>query len=87
MYYRHVDDVIVDVPTRELETLKTALETESGLGFTTELSISNKLPFLDLMVINQDDDFSTDVYVKPTNLGRCMNGNGDCTDSYKRGVI
>ena len=88
MYYRYVDDVILDVPNNDqLETLKMALETESGLGFTAEPSVSNKLPFLDLMVINQGDDFSTDVYVKPTNLGRCMNGSGDCTDSYKRDVI
>ena len=39
------------------------------------------------MVHANDDDFETDVYVKPTNLGRCMNAEGDCTDSYKQGVI
>ena len=88
MYFRYVDDVFVDVTDiHHLETLKAALVTESGLGFTTELNVNNRLPFLDVMVSGQGGDFATDVYVKPTNLGRCMNGDGDCTDSYKRGVV
>ena len=88
MYFRYVDDVFVDVADiHHLETLKAALVTESGLGFTTELNVNNRLPFLDVMVSGQGGDFATDVFVKPTNLGRCMNGDGDCTDSYKRGVV
>ena len=88
MYYRYVDDIFLDVQSVDhLHSLKELLELESGLGFTTELNVNNRLPFLDLMVNASDDDFVSDVYVKPTNLGRCMNAEGDCTDSYKQGVI
>ena len=88
MYFRYVDDIFVDVRDgRHLETLREMLENESGLAFTTELNVNNRLPFLDLTVSANDGTFETDVYVKPTNLGRCMNANGDCTDTYKRGVI
>ena len=62
------------------------LEIESGLQFTTELNVNNRLPFLDLMVHAKDDKFETDVYVKPTNQGRCMNASGDCTDSCRHCV-
>ena len=39
------------------------------------------------MIDASSGQFVTDVYRKPTDLGRCMNGEGDCTDSYKTGVI
>lgn len=88
MYYRYVDDIFVDVCGLDhLHDLAAMLEAESGLGFTTELNVNHKLPFLDLMVHAKESHFETDVYVKPTNLGRCMNAEGDCTDSYKHGVI
>ena len=88
MYYRYVDDIFLDVQhVHQLHDLKERLSVESGLGFTVELNVNRKLPFLDLMVHARNDSFETDVYVKPTNLGRCMNADGDCTDSYKQGVI
>ena len=88
MYFRYIDDIFVDVrDVDHLETLRGMLEAESGLVFTTELNVSNKLPFLDLLIHAKDDSFETQVHVKATNLGRCMNAKGDCTDSYKRGVI
>ena len=88
MYYRYVDDIFVDVASvDDLEKLKRSLTNESCLNFTAELNVGNKLPFLDLMIDSNHEQFDTDVYVKPTNLGRCMNAAGDCNDAYKRGVI
>ena len=88
MYFRYVDDIFVDVNSiDDLCALKEMIEIESGLQFTTELNVNNRLPFLDLMVHAKDDKFETDVYVKPTNQGRCMNASGDCTDSYRHCVI
>ena len=88
MYFRYADDVFFDViDIHHLDTLKAALENESGLAFTTEVNMKNKLPFLGVMVNCQGVDFVTDMYVKSTNLGCCMNGYGGCTDSYKSGVV
>ena len=38
------------------------------------------------MVKQVDNSFQTTVYVKPTNVGRCLNARGECPDSYKRSV-
>lgn len=58
----------------------------SGLNanFHVERRVNSKLPALDTMV---DGQFVTDVYTKPTNLGRCMNGDGDFSDVYRSGTI
>ena len=88
MYYRYVDDIFVDVQSEEhLNVLRGKLKENSSLNFSIETSVDEKLPFLDLLVHYGSGDFVTDVYRKPTDLGRCMNGNGDCSDSYKLGVI
>ena len=39
------------------------------------------------MIKQQQDDFDTEVYVKPTNVGKCLNAQGECPDTYKRSVI
>ena len=88
MYYRYVDDIFVDVTSvDDLNVLQRRLAQESCLNFTTELNVGNKLPFLDLLIDSNGNQFHTDVYVKPTNQGRCMNASGDCNDAYRRGVI
>ena len=88
MYYRYVDDIFVDFDSHDkLEALRGKLTDESVLNFTVDFSVSQKLPFLDLMIDASSGEFITDVFRKPTDLGRCMNGEGDCTDSYKTGVI
>jgi len=88
MYYRYVDDIFVDVENDEkLDMLRVKLIQESVLNFTVDLSMTQKLPFLDLMIDASSGEFVTDVFRKPTDVGRCMNGEGDCTDSYKSGVM
>ena len=66
-----VAKMVVLLVSKSLVSLKGMLELESGLDFTTELNVNNRLPFLDLLVNATDGDFETSVYVKPTNLGRC----------------
>ena len=88
MYYRYVDDIFVDAENADkLDLLRMKLEQESVLNFTVDHSVGQKLPFLDVMIDCSSGDFITDVYRKPTDLGRCMNGEGDVTDSYKSGVV
>ena len=59
----------------------------SVLKFTHELNINNKLPFLDLLIDNNNDNFNTKVYHKPTNSGQCLNGNSQCPEKYMNSVI
>lgn len=51
------------------------------------MSNNNRLPFLDVMVDATLGNLITDVYRKPTDAGKCMNGDGECSKDYKKGVI
>ena len=59
----------------------------SGLNFTFESGLDNKLPFLNVLVEKQDHRFKTIVYRKPTDVGACMNAEGDAPTQYKSSVI
>ena len=51
------------------------------------MNIQNKLPFLDVLVEHKEEQYHTTVYKKPTNAGLCLNGNSQCTETYKMSVI
>lgn len=88
IYCRYIDDIFVCIrDTAALEDLKTRMQEYSGLRFTVELNERGKLPFLDVNVDATSDVFSLDVYRKPTNNGRCLNGDSECPQRYKISVI
>ena len=88
IYCRYVDDIFVEVKDEaQLQTLKTSMEKESCLRFTTELSVENRIPFLDIDISQEDGTLKTKVYRKPTNAGHCMNGQSECPTRYKASVI
>ncbi|XP_076051515.1 uncharacterized protein LOC143031487 [Oratosquilla oratoria] len=59
----------------------------SQLTFTTEDSVDGALPFLDLLVKQNEHAFNTTVYTKPTNPGHCLNGSSECPQRYKDSTI
>ena len=88
IYCRYVDDVFVDA--RDVDHLKQIIEVmqqNSVLRFTYELSVNNKIPFLDVLVHNNEGCFATTVHRKATDAGRCLNARSECPDRYKRSVI
>ena len=88
IYARYVDDNFVQVKDmNELEKLKQLFEENSVLNFTYELNIDNKLPFLDVHIDANEEQFKTKVYRKPTSQGNCLNGKSECTEKYKISVI
>ena len=88
IYCRYIDDIFVDITDeRHLTELKTSLETNSVLNFTSELSTNNKIPFLDVSVNSTTGKFLTSVYRKPTDNGKCLNGISECPDTYKQSVV
>ena len=89
IYARYVDDVFLLVENKEhLVTLKTIFESRSILKFTYEMNCDNRLPFLDILVDNNNQNkFGTKVYRKSTNTGRCLNAHSECVDRYKNSVI
>ena len=88
LYCRYIDDILVDIKDLDnLNHLKMKLEETSGLSFTTELSSDSKISFLDVSIDASIDKYTTTVYRKPTDAGRCLNGISICPESYKVSVV
>ncbi|KAF0313069.1 hypothetical protein FJT64_016313 [Amphibalanus amphitrite] len=88
LYCRYVDDILVEVSDMSsLQRLKARLEEVSGLSFTVEESVANKISFLDVSIDAASGNFTTSVYRKPTDNERCLNGGSECPQRYKDGVV
>ena len=87
-YCRYVDAIYVVVRDEEqLLCLKHRMEQRSVLKFTYELNVERTIPFLDVLVENQDGNYVTKVYRKPTDKGQCLNARSECPSQYKTSVI
>ena len=88
IYVRYIDDIFMQInDIDELLNIKEIFQQNSVLNFTYELHNNNKLPFLDISVTLDHDNFITSVYHKPTDFGKCLNANSECPDKYKRSVV
>ena len=88
IYGRYVDDIFLQIANeQQLIQLKDEFESKSVLKFTYELSVHNKLPFLDVLVNTNNNEFHTTVYRKETNMGFCLNAKSECINKYKQSVI
>ena len=57
------------------------------MTFTIEDSIENIINFLDVSIDARDTNFTTSVYRKETNDGRCLNGKSECPACYTDSVF
>ena len=88
IYCRYIDDILVEVTDpAALEQLKLRLEEVSGLRFTFEHSIADQISFLDVSIDAATGHFSTTVFRKPTDDGRCLHGRSQCPQRYKNSVV
>ncbi|XP_076068392.1 uncharacterized protein LOC143040838 [Oratosquilla oratoria] len=68
IYCRYIDDIFIKTTGNEyIVLLKKCLQDASGLTFMIENSIGGTIPFLDILVKQQQGKFCIDTYVKPTN--------------------
>jgi hypothetical protein len=74
-YRRFVDDAFACVKTDSLsESLSKMNKYHTSIQFTVEVEKEGKLPFLDLLLIREDNDtIRKKVYRKPTNTSRYLN--------------
>ncbi|XP_064095659.1 uncharacterized protein LOC135207763 [Macrobrachium nipponense] len=87
MYVPYIDDTFVCADSQEdIEDLRCAFHAHNCLKFMIEQSQDCRLPFLDVLV-EQEDSFSTKVNKKPTNLGMCTNGMSECPEKYNHSTI
>ncbi|XP_076039315.1 uncharacterized protein LOC143024400 [Oratosquilla oratoria] len=87
LYARYIDDIFITSSTDEdANSLMTALQNNSFLTFTCERSNQRRLPFSDLEITKDENDFRTKVYTKATNIRRCLIARGEFTAAYKLSV-
>ena len=90
MYYkRYVDDIFVLFRSpHHLEKFNEYLNTNhANIKFTSEKEINGSLPFLDVLVSQNKNVFTTTVYHKPTFSEVYSNFNSFIADKYKHGLI
>ena len=88
LYCRYVDDIFLDIRDQDhLHKLKEEFENCSALKFTIELSVQNRIPFLDVDIDGNGVQFKTKVFKKATDAGNCLNAASECPESYKLSVI
>ena len=87
LYCRYIDDIFTICDGGTLRKLQSEMMEISGMNFTIEESVNNKLPFLNVLVDTSGNQVKTTVYRKPTDVGRCLNAVSECPDRYKISVI
>lgn len=88
IYARYVDDIFINTGSEEdIRHIIEAFKRHSSLSFTHEMEHEERLPFLDVLVHRSALSFQTEVYVKSTNLGFCLNAASECPQKYRRSVI
>lgn len=88
-YYRYVDDIIMATKTTHInEVVQVFNNFNNNLKFTVELENNSKIPFLDTMIIiNENRSLIFDLYRKPTWSGRYLNYHSSLPHAYKINTI
>ncbi|XP_044749771.1 uncharacterized protein LOC123310370 [Coccinella septempunctata] len=84
----YVDDTVLIVHKDDIQkTMDLFNSIHAKIQFTMELEENNSLPFLDLLLIREDNKVVTDLYMKPTSSGRVLNFHSTCPMSHKVSII
>ena len=88
-YKRYVDDIFVLFwSPHHLGKFNEYLNTKhANIKFTGEKEVNGSLPFLDVLILQNMEGFTTTVYYKPTLNGVYSNFNSFIADEYKYGLI
>lgn len=89
LWRRYVDDCFVIVRNDQIDPLLSFINSiNDNIKFTCELEQNSKLPFLDLLIMrNNDGSLNFTVYRKPTNSGKYLDFCSYSHHSHKMSVI
>lgn len=72
--YIYVDDTITCVPTDKIDYITNKFNSINPyLQFTYETEINHCIPFLDLLIVNENNKVVLDLYKKPSSSNRILN--------------
>lgn len=87
-FYRYVDDIVSCIPEDRIESTLTLLNSfHPRLQFTTELENNDRLSFLDVLIIRDNNVLHTNWYRKPTWSGRILNYRSHHSESQKIAMV
>lgn len=85
VFYRYVDDIFMIVPKTEIHTVLGVFNGyHPHLKFTHEIEKQSSIPFLDIIIIRENNVLTTNWYRKPTFSGRYMNFFSNHPLNYKK---
>ena len=85
LYERYMDDVICVVNKSEVnDRLSMINNLHPCLKFTHELENNGQIPFLDMLICNQNGKLSSKWYRKPTDTGLTLNFHALAPLKYKK---
>ena len=88
LYERYIGDILCIVKKSEIDKrLATIQGLHHCLSFTHELESNGKLPFLDMMINNENGKLSSSWYRKPTATDLTLNFHALAPLKYKRSVV
>ena len=89
IYLRYIDDILILANNiNEINILQDPFQKNSVLNFTHELNKSNKISFLDVLIdTNNNNNFTTSTYKKPSNNPCTLNFKSKCSFRYKKAII
>ena len=88
LYSRYMDDIICIIKRDGLDTKLCEINNiHSSLSFTVEVEKDGRLPFLDMVLVNQNGHLSSGWYRKPTDTGLTLNFHSLAPLKYKKSVV
>ena len=85
---RYVDDTFLFIKKGYVEHVLARLNSfHKNIQFTYELENQNKLPFLDVLLIQRGNKIETTVYIKSTNSDIYLNWGSFAPVTWKRGTL
>ena len=88
LYFRYMDDILTKCVKNEVGPKLQAINNlHPSLSFTVEHENDGKLPFLDMIIYNNNGCLSSGWYRKPTDTGLTLNFHSLSPMKYKRSVV
>ena len=86
--FKYVDDLLTSLHKDKLqESLQIINSIDAKMKFTYEVEIDGRIPFLDLLVINNEGSLEFDLYKKPTSSSRLLNFYSDHPIQHKTSIV
>ena len=88
LHARYMDDIIMSIKRDCIEAKLLAINNlHQSLKFTIEREINGEIPFLDMMLMNEEGKLSSRWYNKPTDTGLILNYHALAPRRYKKSVV